>query len=807
MGVKGLAAGLLLFYGSLFGVQAQERSEKHKVEVVDENSNPLYGAHILVNDTLGTITNSEGVAFIKGLSDAQHNLRISYMGYSTINAQTDSGKHDYSFMMNPSIIEGQTITVLGTRKNERPSSPEQNVPERILESTNSAIGKSQTEQVFISTPGFSVLPGNFNFATADETDFTVKVNGIPVNMNAFLDYDAPWYGEFMNYELYTAGMSPENPRGQFGLLDFRTNYSHGDRLRISGHADVVRAQLSTIFPVHKSVINASFEHNLLKNWGFVKEFNPSKSQFLGGVHTGFEKGSLNINALLSQSSIDLANRPFSPSQEIWQAASSVFYKKVYSKNILEVSAVFNRQSENIMYGKEGNILNSRTAGEIKLKNTTQHSSGILKFGAEVHGNYDKLSFNLEGINQIPGLQEAAVSGDEYYISQLYFPVYVFGVNSTRLSEKTEIEYGAVSLFDPKHISKGITFGPYFGISYSDKDFFAKLSLTERYTDQDYNILSDGIIPLNYASLKYPKSDQVALTLRHGDFGHRLLYAKFRDQYKKEATLNPEMDWLMNQYAFHNLSNMTPEELIILFPALAQDPDALQNMVQLIQDLPNEEEEINEYYKKYGDEYVNNRNRDVLSYTAWYTNNDNFLISGTLTKAEEGGLFSGNTPYKEGIAFSLKAFYTDILFGKKENNNISFSTSLQINSGRRYTDKYPRMSIAEENDVTSNEIQMLSEYFGEDMTKYLTKQRALQGPRNNEVLPTRYDFTIGTSYNFRNFLGLEGSVGLFAANPQLFFKGVEKNKETVYFTYDKERLVKKYGSGAGALGGAFISLRF
>ena len=79
------------------------------------SGNTLIGANVFISGTsLGAATDDEGAFIIKNITPGQYNIKVSYIGYETVEAEFDLSEpktYEQNFYLNYTTIEGRTVQV------------------------------------------------------------------------------------------------------------------------------------------------------------------------------------------------------------------------------------------------------------------------------------------------------------------------------------------------------------------------------------------------------------------------------------------------------------------------------------------------------------------------------------------------------------------------------------------------------------------------------------------------------------------------------------------------------------------------
>ena len=79
------------------------------------SGNTLIGANVFISGTsLGAATDDAGAFIIKNITPGSYNIKVSYIGYKTVEAEFDLSEpktYDQNFYLNYTTIEGRTVQV------------------------------------------------------------------------------------------------------------------------------------------------------------------------------------------------------------------------------------------------------------------------------------------------------------------------------------------------------------------------------------------------------------------------------------------------------------------------------------------------------------------------------------------------------------------------------------------------------------------------------------------------------------------------------------------------------------------------
>lgn len=112
--VKAFSLGLII----LFCAQVIMAQSTISGKIVDEERQPLSGANIVIkNTTIGTASDSEGNYILKGLSNGEYIIRLSFFGYETVEKQVLVNKDNLNldFVLTQTSIDLNAVVITGTR--------------------------------------------------------------------------------------------------------------------------------------------------------------------------------------------------------------------------------------------------------------------------------------------------------------------------------------------------------------------------------------------------------------------------------------------------------------------------------------------------------------------------------------------------------------------------------------------------------------------------------------------------------------------------------------------------------------------
>ena len=153
-----------------------------------ESGKTLSGATVtLENSTRGTITNSQGIYYLKNLKKDAYVLKISYLGFTKITKPIDLQKDEtFDFSLQKSTFEADEVVVSATRANANSAMAYSDVSKDYLQKQNLGQDIPQLlnftpSLVTTSDAGAGVGYTGIRIRGTDATRINVTINGIPIN--------------------------------------------------------------------------------------------------------------------------------------------------------------------------------------------------------------------------------------------------------------------------------------------------------------------------------------------------------------------------------------------------------------------------------------------------------------------------------------------------------------------------------------------------------------------------------------------------------------------------------------------------
>jgi len=159
--------------------------------ILDTDTNdPLIGATVLIEDTnLGTVTDIDGTFAIAGVSEGEHTITISYVGYSTMTQSVTVGNSNVDLGSLSVSMDGvglaQVNVIASVAVDRKTPVAVTTLKGDVIEAK---VGNQEYPEILKSTPSVYVTKQGGGFGDArinvrgfDQRNVAVMINGIPVN--------------------------------------------------------------------------------------------------------------------------------------------------------------------------------------------------------------------------------------------------------------------------------------------------------------------------------------------------------------------------------------------------------------------------------------------------------------------------------------------------------------------------------------------------------------------------------------------------------------------------------------------------
>jgi len=147
----------------------------------------LPGATIIINPTLSTVADAQGIYKISNIPHGSYVLKVSYIGYQTIEKQIAlSSNITLNVSLNTSTTLTEEVTVSATRASNNSPTAFTNLSKKDIEKNNSGRGfeyllEQTPSTVVTSNAGAGVGYTSIRIRGSDATRTNVTLNGIPLN--------------------------------------------------------------------------------------------------------------------------------------------------------------------------------------------------------------------------------------------------------------------------------------------------------------------------------------------------------------------------------------------------------------------------------------------------------------------------------------------------------------------------------------------------------------------------------------------------------------------------------------------------
>ena len=147
----------------------------------------LPGATIIINPTLSTVADAQGMYKISNIPHGGYVLKVSYIGYQTVEKQIAlSSDISLNVSLNSSTTLTEEVTVSATRASNNSPTAFTNLSKKDIEKNNSGRGfeyllEQTPSTVVTSNAGAGIGYTSIRIRGSDATRTNVTVNGIPLN--------------------------------------------------------------------------------------------------------------------------------------------------------------------------------------------------------------------------------------------------------------------------------------------------------------------------------------------------------------------------------------------------------------------------------------------------------------------------------------------------------------------------------------------------------------------------------------------------------------------------------------------------
>ena len=301
-------------------------------------SSALIGASVRLDDLgISTQTNAEGYYLFKNLKAGNYKLKITYLGYSTLEKSiilnTD---FKYDLQLIPSSLLTEEVLVSATRASENSASTYRNISKEELQKNN--LGQdlpfllNQTPSVVVSSDaGNGIGYTGIRIRGSDPTRLNVTINGIPYNdtesQGTFWVNLPDFASSVDNIQIQRGVGTSTNGAGAFGgSLNIQTTTKQDSSYAELNNTLGSYQTLKNTVNIGSGLINNKFSFDgrlsRIKSDGYIDRGSSMlKSYFLTGAYYG-KRDLIRFNV-------------FSGSEKTYQAWNGV------PQNLLESNRTFN----------------------------------------------------------------------------------------------------------------------------------------------------------------------------------------------------------------------------------------------------------------------------------------------------------------------------------------------------------------------------------------------------------------------------------------------------------------------------------
>ena len=183
----------LIFSFSSIHLSSQENSYSVSGKVVDEFEQPLFGAVItILNSNYVTTTNESGTYVLKNISEGNHVIKVSYMGYQPItkeinlNSNLEGKNIRFDFSLTEEIEGLQEVNLIG--KSHKRNVEEKGFAVNLIETKEASLRNVQTNELLNTAVGVKIRQNgglgsevNYSLNGLSGSSIRIFIDGIPIS--------------------------------------------------------------------------------------------------------------------------------------------------------------------------------------------------------------------------------------------------------------------------------------------------------------------------------------------------------------------------------------------------------------------------------------------------------------------------------------------------------------------------------------------------------------------------------------------------------------------------------------------------
>lgn len=300
-----------------FSIVFGQTTGKIRGKILDEYEQPLVGVQIIIkNLTMGTVSDSEGIYILMGLTPGEYQIHYEYIGYKTIVLnQVDVSVNrttevDIIMTIQPLEFNEVEFTVFKHSRKKDQTGSVRNINEKLI----GQLPATELSDILQSQAG--IVKGHFRGGR--DTDVSYLIDGIPVNNNFSGNVQLMELPTeiIKDIEVITGTFNAEYGKALSGIVNTVTQ----DRYMSYGFN--IKSRLNTFYSNHNNVFIGIDKIKVLDDYDL--SFNikgPIFKNYLSGIinvqtqnHMGFLNG---INRFLPTDYSDFNHTDIAPSDSPW----------------------------------------------------------------------------------------------------------------------------------------------------------------------------------------------------------------------------------------------------------------------------------------------------------------------------------------------------------------------------------------------------------------------------------------------------------------------------------------------------------